>query len=94
MDTNAIRAMSAAGVPEHELDKARAELDILRMDKRDMDDYDDRWFALHDRVDRAEATIARVRRALDDELANLANDGARLSNSVVRRIEAALDGDQ
>lgn len=41
---------------------------------------------------RLRETIARVERALDDELANLADDGARLSHSVVRRIEAALRG--
>ena len=32
-----------------------------------------------------------MRRVLDDELANLADDGARLSHSVVRRMEAVLD---
>jgi len=42
------------------------------------------------KVAELERVIANVRRALDDELANLADDGARLSHSVVRRIEAAL----
>lgn len=37
--------------------------------------------------------IERVRRALDDEIANLADDGARLSHAVVRRIESALAGE-
>lgn len=32
----------------------------------------------------------RIRSVLDDELANLADDGARTSHSVVRRMEAAL----
>lgn len=40
----------------------------------------------------AEVRLAGVRRVLDDESANLADDGARLSHSVVRRIEAVLDG--
>ena len=39
------------------------------------------------------AAIKAIRRALDDELANLADDGARLSHSVVRRIEALLPRD-
>lgn len=43
----------------------------------------------HTEQSAAEA-LARVRRVLDDELANLADDGARLSHSVVRRVEAAL----
>lgn len=42
------------------------------------------------RAEDAERRLAAVRRALDDELANLADDGARLSHSVVRRIEAIL----
>lgn len=50
-----------------------------------------RAFNTLDRLTAAKAeALARVRRALDDELQNLADDGARLSHSVVRRIEAAL----
>ena len=45
------------------------------------------------RAEAAEAKVARVERALADELENLADDGARLSHSVVRRIEAALAGE-
>jgi hypothetical protein len=36
--------------------------------------------------------VEAMRRVLDDELANLADDGARLSHAVVRRMEAALGG--
>ena len=40
---------------------------------------------------RSEAGLrGAMRRVLDDELANLADDGARLSHSVVRRMEAVL----
>ena len=38
----------------------------------------------------AERALAAVTRALDDEEANLADDGARLSHTVVRRLRAIL----
>lgn len=44
-------------------------------------------------LDQARDILAAIRRALDDELANLADDGARPSRAVVRRIEALLAGD-
>ena len=44
--------------------------------------------------DALRATVARVERALDDEEANLADDGARLSHAVVRRLRAVLAGGQ
>lgn len=51
-----------------------------------------RWAnaGLRDRLAELTAERERVRRILDDELANLADDGARLSHAVVRRLEAAL----
>lgn len=39
------------------------------------------------------ARLAKVERALDDEEANLADDGARLSHAVVRRVRAAARGE-
>jgi hypothetical protein len=43
-----------------------------------------------ERAEAAEARLRNVARCLDDEEANLADDGARLSHSVVRRLRAIV----
>ena len=45
---------------------------------------------LLDELEAQRALVGRVERVLDDEEANLADDGARLAHSVVRRVRAAL----
>lgn len=46
---------------------------------------------LRNKRDRATEQLATARRAVADEVANLADDGARLSHGVVRRLEAVLE---
>lgn len=69
-----------------ERDRLRAELALKDMDTRDMDAYDDRWFALHTELDEARDAITRVRELCDE------TDGP----STVRKdvILAAIEGNQ
>jgi hypothetical protein len=75
IDTAAIRALMADGyAPLSDtataldvldvLDAAHAELRLKDVDTRDMDEYDTRWFELHERADAAEAAEARIDAAL------------------------------
>lgn len=88
--TNVMEALAASG-SETAAAEARAE----EAERQAEDRANENATLVHQaRAELAElrAKVERVRRALDDELVNLADDGARLSHSVVRRVEAALGG--
>jgi len=68
-------------------DAARASLAQKDMDTRDMDEYDARWFALHDEIDRLRAELAEVR----NDRANERAKGEGMYAAIARVREVAGD---